>query len=198
MSSADLHGPINDASRPLLAPDHQTGQVDDETASSDIQPHGSVRTKLYISHTLSTFNSRAFEFGAFLFLAAIYPQTLQPASIYALARAGCAALFSPVVGRYIDSTGRLPILRISIAGQRLPVALSCVLLFYMARLPSLSDDKFVKAICLTALSLLACVEKLSAIMNTIAVERDWVVVIADNDEDLLSSTSTPVPVQISR
>ena len=35
---------------------------------------------------------------------------------------------------------------------------------------------------------LACIEKLCAIMNTVAVERDWVVIIADGDSDSLQSS----------
>jgi iron-regulated transporter 1 len=71
--------------------------------------------RLYISHVLSTWNSRLFEFGAFLFLAKIYPNTLLPASIYALARAASAALLSPCLGSYIDSADRLKAVRLSIS-----------------------------------------------------------------------------------
>ena len=70
--------------------------------------------RLYISHALSTWNSRLFEFGAFLFLANIYPNTLLPASVYALARAASAALLSPCLGSYIDRADRLKAVRLSI------------------------------------------------------------------------------------
>jgi iron-regulated transporter 1 len=71
--------------------------------------------RLYISHVLSTWNSRLFEFGAFLFLANIYPDTLLPASVYALARAASAALLSPWLGSYIDRADRLRAVRLSIS-----------------------------------------------------------------------------------
>ena len=70
--------------------------------------------QLYVSHFLSTWNVRGFEFGAVLFLATIFPGTLLPMSIYALVRAASAILLSPVVGRYIDSGGRLQVIRVSI------------------------------------------------------------------------------------
>lgn len=76
--------------------------------------HGQVRRLLYISHFLSTWNSRVFEFGAFLFLAKIYPQTLLPASVYALARNAAAAIASPWLGPYIDRANRLHAVRVSI------------------------------------------------------------------------------------
>ena len=71
--------------------------------------------RLYLSHALSTWNSRLFEFGAFLFLANIYPNTLLPASVYALARAASTALLSPCLGSYIDRADRLKAVRLSIS-----------------------------------------------------------------------------------
>jgi iron-regulated transporter 1 len=83
--------------------------------------------RLYISHALSTWNSRLFEFGAFLFLANIYPNTLLPASVYALARAASAALLSPWLGSYIDRADRLEAVRVSISthGFRCPLIEYC-------------------------------------------------------------------------
>lgn len=91
-------------------------QVQDVTPppSSD-KEHRQHCRRLYISHALSTWNSRLFEFGAFLFLANIYPNTLLPASVYALARAASAALLSPWLGSYIDSADRLKAVRLSIS-----------------------------------------------------------------------------------
>lgn len=93
-----------------------------EEPQLDDAEHGRVRKLLYTSHFLSTWNSRVFEFGAFLFLANIYPQTLLPASVYALARAASAALLSPWLGAYIDSTDRLRAVRVSI-GKHTPYSL---------------------------------------------------------------------------
>lgn len=76
--------------------------------------HKHLCRRLYISHALSAWNSRLFEFGAFLFLANIYPNTLLPASVYALARAASAALLSPWLGSYIDRADRLRAVRLSI------------------------------------------------------------------------------------
>lgn len=77
-------------------------------------PLGHITTLLYTSHALSTWNSRVFEFGSFLFLAALFPSTLLPASIYALARSASAAALSPFLGSYIDHVDRLRVVRVSI------------------------------------------------------------------------------------
>lgn len=44
-----------------------------------------------------------------------------------------------------------------------------------------------ETITLLVLSGLACIEKLSAVLNTISVERDWVVVVAGSDESRLAT-----------
>jgi iron-regulated transporter 1 len=98
-------------------------QTDENTITARLTTtdaeHSRIRLRLYTSHALSTWNSRLFEFGAFLFLAKIYPLTLLPASVYALARAAAAALVSPWLGSYIDKADRLRAVRLSI-GIRTP------------------------------------------------------------------------------
>lgn len=74
----------------------------------------SISYRLFISHFLSTWNSRLFEFGAVLFIAAIFPGTLLWASLYALARGLAAICLAPVVGRYVDQCDRLRVVRVSI------------------------------------------------------------------------------------
>ncbi|KAI7535514.1 putative Ferriportin iron efflux transporter [Hortaea werneckii] len=114
------------------------GQIDIETEQASFN---STKRLLYTSHFLSTWNSRVFEFGAFLFLASIYPQTLLPASVYAMTRAMFAVFLSSATGQ-----------------------------FWL----------------LLPLCLLAAAEKLGSVMNTIAVERDWVVAIANDSDDRLA------------
>lgn len=78
------------------------------------QAHARITKRLYISHFLSTWNTRVFEFGAVLYLASIFPGTLLPMSVYALTRGVSAILFSPAVGQYIDVGNRLQVVRLSI------------------------------------------------------------------------------------
>ncbi|KAK5654299.1 hypothetical protein OQA88_7476 [Cercophora sp. LCS_1] len=133
--------------------------------------------RLYTSHFLSTWNSRLFEFGAVLFLADIFPDTLLPMSVYALVRSGAAIVFARRIGEFIDHGDRLRVLRVSIVGQRVAVALSCVLFLAMQW-----GGEGVKAT-FPALVVLACVERLGAMMNLIAVERDWVVVMTEGNDE---------------
>lgn len=68
--------------------------------------------------------------------------------------------------------------------QRVAVAISCLIFYRLVKTDTTSSA--VEYSALAVLSALACIEKLGAIMNLVAVERDWVVVIASDDEAYLS------------
>ncbi|KAF2864853.1 iron transporter [Massariosphaeria phaeospora] len=137
----------------------------------------SVLWKLYLSHTLSTWNARTFEFGAVIFLATIFPGTLFFASCYALFRSAAAALLSSWLGGLVDRTHRLRIVRQSIIWQRIPVAMSCLLL--LALLGG-AKDGFATYFLFAVSVGLACLEKLAFITNTVCIERDWIIVVSDD------------------
>lgn len=145
----------------------------------------SVTKRLYVSHLLSTWNSRMFEFGAVLYLATIFPDTLMPLSVYAVARGASAIVFGSLVGSMIDRLDRLVVVRISIVLQRTVVAASCAVFWVLAT--GLLDGDGWKFGLLGLLTALACVEKVASIMNLVSVERDWVVAIAQDDRDQLPS-----------
>jgi iron-regulated transporter 1 len=150
---------------------------DESPAPSARIDRGRTEWQLYTSHFLSMWNSRLFEFGAVLFLASIFPSTLSPMSIYALVRSSSAILFAQQLGRWIDNGNRLTVVRVSILGQRLAVALSCGVLWVMeSRAGTGTGGLGVNGAnaLFAVLVALACVEKLCATMNTIAIERDWV------------------------
>ncbi|OCK95275.1 uncharacterized protein K441DRAFT_658669 [Cenococcum geophilum 1.58] len=153
-----------------------TDGSNDLTSTNTKKSNRNVLLRLYISHTLSTWNSRTFEFGAVIFLAAIFPGTLFYASCYALFRSAAAALLSSWVGGLVDRTHRLALVRQSIVLQRAPVAISCLLFLILLRFESL---KALVLICFALSIGLACVEKLASVANTIAVERDWLIVISE-------------------
>ncbi|TFB00929.1 Solute carrier family 40 member 1 [Trichoderma ghanense] len=132
----------------------------------------SVARRLYVSHFLSTWNTRVFEFGAVLYMAVVFPGTLLPMSVYALVRGLSAIVFAPAVGWYIDTGNRLQVVRVSIVFQRLVVAASCAIFFVLAADVPLSPG--VKAGLLAVVTVLACVEKLCSILNMVSVEKDWV------------------------
>lgn len=85
-----------------------------ENTLGELSP--AITRRLYISHFLSTWNSRVFEFGAVLYLAFIFPKTLMSMSVYALVRGASAIVFSSFIGAYVDMGNRLQVVRLSIGG----------------------------------------------------------------------------------
>ena len=112
ISHPTLATDISDESAPLLSSNSSTPQGE---TSPDRQVPSLIANHLYVSHFLSTWNSRVFEFAAVLYLANIFPGTLQPMSLYALTRGISAILFSPAVGQYVDKGNRLQVARLSIS-----------------------------------------------------------------------------------
>jgi iron-regulated transporter 1 len=168
-------------SRVLLEPNNNLnplGNIELPQASPTTSPSiRSVLWKLYLSHTLSTWNARTFEFGAVIFLATIFPNTLFYTSLYALCRSVAAAILSSWIGGLVDRIHRLTTIRHSIVWARCSVIASC--LFLLALFHD-NITKFVTLTCFTASILLACVEKLAFIVNTISIEKDWIIVVADS------------------
>jgi iron-regulated transporter 1 len=171
-----------------------------------------VLRTLYTAHALSAWTSRAFEFGATLFMAVIFPGTLLYASAYALLRALVAMLLAGWVGGLVDRCDRLVVVRRAIIGQRGSIVGSCVLFGGMLMLDSSEDDGskwWLKMGMFSMSVILAGVEKLAFLGNTVAVERDWVVVVALELEierarlnavmrriDLLAKLCAPVVVSV--
>jgi iron-regulated transporter 1 len=93
--------------------------TDDNSSQISTLPEvsSSIKQRLYVSHSLSTWNSRVFEFGAVLYLADVFPNTLLPMSVYAFTRGAAAILLSPAVGQYIDMGNRLQVVRVSIGNS---------------------------------------------------------------------------------
>jgi len=139
-----------------------------------------ITRRLFISHFLSTWNSRLFEMGAVLFVAAIFPGTLLPMSVYALMRSAAAVMLSPALGSWIDKGDRLKVVRASIVGQRLAVGASCSIFWLLYQRKGLGTKLRVGLFAVSIL--LACVEKLCSVLNLVSVERDWVVVISRDDD----------------
>jgi iron-regulated transporter 1 len=102
---------VNDERRPLLATNDETSPESQETPQWTLTD---TTRRLYVSHFLSTCNSRVFEFGSVLYLASIFPGTLLPMSVYAMVRGAAAILLSSLVGQYIDREDRLKVVRLSI------------------------------------------------------------------------------------
>ena len=162
----------------------QDSNLNPTTEESQPQNAPSTLRKLYISHTLSTWNARTFEFSAVIFLATRFPSTLFYASTYALFRSLAAFLLSARIGQVVDARERLSVVRGTIVWARGAVAGTCVVLLTILKVRAGESEggeygEWMTLLGFAVCVVLACVEKLAFVGNTIAVERDWAVVVAD-------------------
>lgn len=106
-----------------LAPTDESQDPESETllhpfevldSGDSISPPTLSVKALYISHLLSTLNSRIFELGAILFLARLFSGGLLEVSIYAIVRSAAAITFAPYIGTYIDNGNRKTVVWVSI------------------------------------------------------------------------------------
>lgn len=104
-------GNLADGARPMDEFDVTVQETEDQTAP---QASSAITWRLYLSHFLSTWSSRSFEFGSVLFLAHIYPDTLLYLSIYAMCRSAAGIALSTNIGKAIDRNARLQVVRLSI------------------------------------------------------------------------------------
>ncbi|KAL1914477.1 uncharacterized protein VTP21DRAFT_8860 [Calcarisporiella thermophila] len=154
--------------------------------------------RLYISHFLSTWGDRLYEFAVYLFIQAAFPTTLLPVSAYGFVTTAFAALLSPSVGHYVDKISRFSVVRTSILAQKASIIISCIcywgLLAFFNTGSSYSTEKNnsmdPRLALFCAIVFLGAVLKLATVGLTISVEKDWVVVIANNDSMLLTKLNT--------
>jgi iron-regulated transporter 1 len=138
-----------------------------------------MKGRLYISHLLTSWTDRVFEFACFLLIADIFKTSLLLASVYGFATTISAIVFSNYVGRYVDRSPRLSCVRGTLLVQKASIVISCGLFWLLLATNTYSKlFYFGVVIC-------GCLLKLSFIANNIAIEKDWVMVIAESDTEAM-------------
>ncbi|KAF7951343.1 hypothetical protein EAE96_006659 [Botrytis aclada] len=171
---------------------------------------------LYLSHFLSTWNGRSYEFAAIIFTANAWPDTLVAASIRGIVRTLASICFSSSVGRWVDkSPDRLKTLLTTITINRIAVICASILWFFVVEsentpgnggplLLSRKDDvtfrDTMKIVMFLPVLGFGILEGLSANGNMLSMERDWVVVAAapeGNQYDLTHLNSSMRRIDLS-
>ena len=143
--------------------------------------------KIYVSRALSAWGDRLWSFGAGIFMVELAPDNLRLVSIYGLVLSISVILFGAPIGNWIDKSQRLKAARIFLATQNLVTSLSCVILgLYFGQVgieywPSWIPD----AVPIVTI-ILAAISQLASVGSKIVVEKDWIVVIADSNDDRLA------------
>lgn len=143
--------PDNQAEEPLLAGRDQGTAADD---TGDELVYGTERVpnsrhcRLYISHFLSTWNARQFEFAVTLLLLDVFPNTLRWTGIFGFCTTIAAIIASSSIGNLANSTGRLRMMQFTILLQRFAVCCAALTLLSMLIVPQ--GYKWIGLSCLSA------------------------------------------------
>ena len=165
----------------------------EEPAESDVKVNVFQRcgcsptVMICISHALSAWGDRMWMYAISIFLIALTPGSFLFTAIYGLAVSLAVVAFGTLVGDWIDMTQRLKAIRLTLIIQNVAVVACAVIVLIMFE-QKVSSPIFI--ILAVVLVLLAIVARLSSLGTTIAIERDWVVVIAKEDEFLLAGTNS--------
>eukprot|EP00898_Chlorokybus_atmophyticus_P002489 jgi/Chlat1/3240/Chrsp22S03423 len=134
---------------------------------------------LYLSHFMSRWGDRMWEFAAGLLLLFVWRKSLLLTALYGLVEAASVALLGGFAGAQIDKTPRLVAVGVSILAQNTSVVAAAVALAIMSSMGSVSNALFIAL----AMAVIAGggFAALAGQACSVAVERDWVVVLASDE-----------------
>ncbi|KAG0274315.1 hypothetical protein BGZ95_009913 [Linnemannia exigua] len=143
--------------------------------------------KLYLSHMLTSWVDRSFEFASYLLISRVYTASLLQSSIYGLVTTLSALLLSNQIGNWINILSRLNTYRVTLLSQKLSIIVSTVLFHYLANNNN-GDSQHPSNALYAIIIVLGCTLKLSFIGNSIAIEKDWAVIISGGHLEALLPT----------
>eukprot|EP00053_Salpingoeca_punica_P015096 m.138064 g.138064 ORF g.138064 m.138064 type:complete len:639 (+) comp16624_c0_seq1:173-2089(+) len=170
--------------------DEHTHDTNDATIDDAYNlPHQQKQLwRLYCSHLLSSWGDRMWQFAVSLFMINIWPSSLLMTAVYGLTSGLLTVLCGPIVGDYVDRAPRLRIMRLSLAIQNTTIVLSVILILILLHNEDVHDGKFWFLVVL--IIALGSISELASLAGTLSVEKDWVVVITNNNEELLAHTNS--------
>jgi len=184
----DEFRPQSKENDPLTTPDDTIGTDNDNAANQD-DVTGPRVVKLYLSRFFMAWGDRLWSFGLGLFLFEIQKTNLMLLAVYGLAQCLTSILFLTLIGHWIDKSNRLHAAQLLLVIQNSCVAICCALLggyFAFAPVYFVGENYWLRTLFITFVIFLALVASLASSGTQIVVERDWIVVIADKDEDRLA------------
>jgi len=146
---------------------------------------------LYLSHGLSAFGDRLWQFAVPVLFLQLWSDTLLPVALCQLLIQGGLTCFLPSVGTWVGKTDRLKTVLSSIFVCNLMTTISCSLLI---SIPLLIPERPVPLnqtyILLSLIILCGLIGELLNQAGTIALEKHWVVILANKDEDYLTEMNS--------
>ncbi|KAI8609626.1 Ferroporti-1 [Chytriomyces sp. MP71] len=149
------------------------------------------RLSLHLSaaYFLTTAATRMDEWAVSLALATAFPSNLLRISVFAFALTTASIVFGASVGSIVDRTPRLRAVRTSIIAQKICAALSAIALWIMLNYVPASET-VANSFLFGSVIVTGSVMRLASRATTIAVEKNWVVVIYHQDSLALATVNS--------
>ncbi|XP_038645337.1 solute carrier family 40 member 1-like isoform X2 [Scyliorhinus canicula] len=128
-------------------------------------------------------------FAVSLFLVELYENSLLLPAVFGLAVSSSLILFGALIGNWVDNNARMKVVQIALVIQNLFVILCAVgfiLLFvYNTKITALWNG-WAKIVCYMLVIAIGVVADLASTAMSIAIQRDWIIVVAGDNEKLSS------------
>ncbi|KAG7460459.1 solute carrier family 40 member 1-like [Solea senegalensis] len=135
---------------------------------------------IYVSGALSMWGDRMWHFAISVFLIELYGRSLLLTAVFGLVVAGSVLLLGALLGDWVDRNPRNKVAHASLFVQNISVTVCSIVLMlvfsYKQRIEQIWDG-WLTVVCYTVVIILADVANLASTALTIAIQRDWIVVI---------------------
>ncbi|KAM4561563.1 solute carrier family 40 member 1 [Fundulus diaphanus] len=157
----------------------------------------SAKFLIYMSHALSTWGDRMWNFAVAVFLVELYGNSLLLTAVYGLVVAGSVLLLGANIGNWVDRNPRLKVAQTSLLVQNSCVIVCGVLLMlvfhFKGQLVELYDG-WILTTCYILVISIANIANLASTATSITIQRDWVVVVAGPDSSTLADMNATVRI----
>ncbi|XP_077383500.1 ferroportin [Festucalex cinctus] len=135
---------------------------------------------IYVSGALSMWGDRMWHFAISVFLIELYGRNLLLTAVFGLVVAGSVLLLGALIGDWVDRNPRNKVAHASLFIQNISVTICSIVLMlvfsYKQRIEPIWDG-WLTVVCYTVVIVLADVANLASTALTIAIQRDWIIVI---------------------
>uniref|UniRef100_A0A8C6SCF0 Solute carrier family 40 member n=1 Tax=Neogobius melanostomus TaxID=47308 RepID=A0A8C6SCF0_9GOBI len=135
---------------------------------------------IYVSGALSMWGDRMWHFAISVFLIELYGRNLLLTAVFGLVLAGSVLLFGALIGDWVDRNPRNKVAHASLFIQNISVTVCSIVLMLVFSYKNWIEqiwDGWLTVVCYTVVIILADVANLASTALTIAIQRDWIVVI---------------------
>uniref|UniRef100_A0A672ZMK3 Solute carrier family 40 member n=1 Tax=Sphaeramia orbicularis TaxID=375764 RepID=A0A672ZMK3_9TELE len=135
---------------------------------------------IYVSGALSMWGDRMWHFAISVFLIELYGRNLLLTAVFGLVVAGSVLLLGALIGDWVDRNPRNKVAHASLFIQNISVTVCSIVLMLVFSYKHWIEqiwDGWLTVVCYTVVIILADVANLASTALTIAIQRDWIVVI---------------------